>query len=92
MPADPEQTARLRELHDQYAWKVNAAVAEDRPDLIDRYSAEYVEEAVGILAEGWLDVGPICAREGCEACARPVRTPPPPPGRWRRLLGWFAYP
>jgi hypothetical protein len=27
MPADPEQTAVLRELHEEFAWKVNAAVA-----------------------------------------------------------------
>jgi hypothetical protein len=83
MPADPEQAARLRELHDAYAWKVNAAVAEGRQDLIDSYCAEYVDDAVRMMAAGWL--GAACGREGCPACARPLRTPPPPRRRrWRR--------
>jgi hypothetical protein len=44
MPADPEQTARLRALHDEYVWEVNAAVAEGRQDLIEMYCAEYVAD------------------------------------------------
>jgi hypothetical protein len=49
MPADPRQTARLRELHQDFAWKVNAAVAAGRADLIDALCAEYAEEAVRVL-------------------------------------------
>jgi hypothetical protein len=88
MPADPEQTARLHELHDEYVWRVNAAVAEGREDLIRRLSDEYVEEAVRILAEG----SPVaaCGREACEACARP--RPTPPPRRRRRWLELLAAP
>jgi hypothetical protein len=51
MPADPRQTARLRELHEDFAWKVNAAVAEGREDLIDSLCAEYAEQALRILTE-----------------------------------------
>ncbi len=85
MPADPEQTARLRELHDDYAWKVNAAVAAGREDLIRHLSDEYVQEAVDILAEGSSAAGAACGREGSEACARP--RPGPLPRRRRRWLG-----
>ena len=84
MPADPEQTARLRELHEDYAWKVNAAVAEGREDLIRRLSDEYVEEAVRVLAEGSPAAGATCGHEGCEARAQ--TRPEPPPRRRRRWL------
>ena len=49
MPADPRQTARLRELHQDFAWKVNAAVAAGRDDLVDALCEEYAEEAVRLL-------------------------------------------
>ena len=49
MPADPRQTARLRELHQDFAWKVNAAVAAGRDDLVDALCEEYTEEAVRLL-------------------------------------------
>ena len=49
MPADPRQTARLRELHQDFAWKVNAAVAAGRDDLVDALCDEYAEEAVRLL-------------------------------------------
>jgi hypothetical protein len=84
MPADPEQTAELRELHEEYAWKVNAAVAEGREDLIRRYSGEYVEKAVRLLTEASPAAG-ACGRMDCEVCRRP----PPPPrrrGRWHGLV------
>lgn len=87
MPADPEQTARLRELHDDFAWKVNAAVAEGREDLIRVLSGEYVEEAVRILAEGSAAAGAACGREGWDVCRGPGATPPRRRGRWRGLLG-----
>jgi hypothetical protein len=83
MPADPEQTAELRELHEEYAWKVNAAVAEGREDLIRRYSGEYVEKAVRLLTE----TSPgACGRTDCEVCRRPPRVPPRRRGGWRGLV------
>ena len=49
MPADPRQTARLRELHQDFAWKVNAAVAAGRADLVDELCEEYADEAVRLI-------------------------------------------
>ena len=74
MPADPRQTARLRELHQDFAWKVNAAVAAGRDDLVDALCEEYAEEAVRLLTGAPPDHQPP--------------TPPPRPHRgWRSLLG-----
>ncbi|HEY7100344.1 MAG TPA: hypothetical protein VH573_01760 [Mycobacteriales bacterium] len=82
MPADPRQTARLRELHQDFAWKVNAAVAAGRLDLVDALCEEYADEAVRLIA-------------GAPPGEPPPDLPPPPPpppqplqprGRWRSLL------
>jgi len=76
MPADPRQTARLRELHQDFAWKVNAAVAAGRADLVDALCEEYADEAVRLLTGA------------PPADPRPPPPPPPPPqSRWRSLLG-----
>ena len=75
MPADPRQTARLRELHQDFAWKVNAAVAAGRADLVDALCEEYADEAVRLLTGA------------PPADPRPPPPPPPPQGRWRSLLG-----
>ena len=80
-----EQTARLRRLHDDYVWKVNAAVAEGRDDLIRRLCDEYVEDAVRMLAE---DAGTV--RPGAvPADPRPGAARPAGRSRgwWRTLLG-----
>jgi len=74
MAADPEETARLRALHRAYAWKVNAAVAAGRADLVDSLCDGYAEEAVRMLT------GPADTGAGSGSA-------PPPPGRWRALLG-----
>ena len=83
MPADPEQTAQLRELHEEFAWKVNAAVAEGREDLIRRYCGEYVELAVGLLAEQSAEG---CGRVDCAVGRGPRPAPPVRRGRWRGAL------
>jgi len=75
MPADPRQTARLRELHEDFAWKVNAAVAAGRHDLVDSLCEEYAEEAVRLLTGG------------TPADPDPWRAPAPPRRGWRSLLG-----
>jgi hypothetical protein len=72
MPADPRQTARLRELHQDFAWKVNAAIAAGREDLVDGLCEEYAEEAVRLLTG---------------APPADPRPPPPPHRGWRSLLG-----
>jgi hypothetical protein len=89
MPADPEQTARLRDLHEQYAWRVNAAVGEGREDLIRQFCGEYVEDAVRILAEAPAVPGGPRMREERE---RPRAVRPSPRAWWRRLIGPAATP
>jgi hypothetical protein len=82
MLAEPELTARLRELHDDFVWRVNAAVAEGREDLVRQLPEQYLEEAVRMLAT---DV-PACGRPDCVACSAP-RTAPRRRRGWRGLLG-----
>jgi hypothetical protein len=92
MPADPEQTARLRELHGDFAWKVNEAVAEGREDLIDQLSGEYLELSLRILAEGLPAAGTGCGREGCEVCGARRVLPPRRRRRWRDVAGALGWP
>jgi hypothetical protein len=70
---------RLRELHDDYAWEVNAAIAEGREDLVWRLVDDYAEAALRMLAD---DYGSGCDRPDCAMCHRP----PPPRRRRRRWL------
>jgi hypothetical protein len=57
----------LRELHDAYAWEVNAAVGEDRMDLVWRLAAEYTDRALQLMTAA---ESPECGRAGCVICAR----------------------
>jgi hypothetical protein len=60
-------TDSLRELHDTYVWEVNAAVGEDRMDLVWRLSDEYADRALQLItATG----SPGCDRPDCAICAR----------------------
>ncbi len=47
---DPVDTT-LTALHERYVWQVNAAVAEDRCDLVQELYEEYFEEALRRLLE-----------------------------------------
>lgn len=49
--ATSEETRRLRELHEEYAWYVNAAVGEGREDLIVKLSDEYLTSAMEIMVD-----------------------------------------
>jgi hypothetical protein len=71
-------TDRLRELHDEYAWEVNAAIAEGREDLVWRLVDDYAEAALRVMA-GVFD-GNACERPGCAMCTRPA--PRPRTRRW----------
>jgi hypothetical protein len=76
------ETDPLRELHDAYVWKVNAAVAEDRMDLVWQFADEYTDEALQLLAA--LE-SPGCGRPDCAICARGSPTPTVPSRRrWFR--------
>jgi hypothetical protein len=77
----------LRELHEDYVWRVNAAIGEGRPDIVARLVAEYPEVALRLLTE---DPAPACTRPGCAVCTAP-RTPAParPTRRPGRLAAWL---
>lgn len=78
------ETDLLRELHDAYVWKVNAAVAEDRMDLVREFADEYTDEALRLMAA--LE-SPDCGRSDCAVCARGTSSPTVPARRrwfWQR--------
>ena len=81
-PGPEDETALLRDLHDDYVWKVNAAVGEGREDLIADLVEEYSDAAMRLMAA--YHAAP-CERPGCPACARPL----PPPLQTRRGLWKF---
>ena len=61
-------TDLLRELHDAYVWEVNAAVGEDRMDLVWQLADEYTDRALRLMTE---TESPGCGRPDCVVCARP---------------------
>ncbi len=76
---------RLRELHDTYVWEVNAAIGEDRIDLVWELADDYMDRALRLLSAG---ESPSCDVPDCTICARP-RNPRPVqrPRRWFRSAG-----
>jgi hypothetical protein len=71
----------LRALHDEYVWQVNAAVGEDRMELVWQLADEYLEQALRLMTAG---EGVGCGRSDCAVCAGPpVPTRPP-----RHRLRW----
>lgn len=73
---DDEQ---LRQLHDSYAWEVNAAVGEGRLELVWQLADEYLNQALRLMTDTEL-AG--CGRDPCAICQRR-----PVPRSRRR--GWF---
>ena len=84
MPAQEDVARRLRDLHDEYVWEVNAAVGEGRADLVQSLVDDFLDEALRMTIGAY---GDACERPGCVVCAgglsaaRPVRRRP----RWWRL-------
>ena len=76
---DSEQ---LRELHDAYAWEVNAAVGRGRLDLAWELADEYLDEALELLTGG---EPATCGRTDCAVCdgSRPA-VAAPHRRRWTR--------
>ena len=72
---------QLQELHDAYVWEVNAAVGEDRLDLIGSLANDYMDRALRLLSAG---EPPTCGSPECAVCSRPreIRRSPP---RWWQL-------
>jgi hypothetical protein len=49
-PVEPEDlTARLRRLHDDHVEQVNMALAEDREDLVQELSDNYMDESLALI-------------------------------------------
>jgi hypothetical protein len=74
----------LRELHEAYVWKVNAAVAEGRMDLVREFADAYTDEALQLITTLH---PPGCGRPDCSVCARGSAGPAVPARRrrfWRR--------
>jgi hypothetical protein len=69
MSAQGDEDRRLRELHDEYAWKVNAAIGEGREDLVWRLADDYLVAAVAEMTGAYPNA---CERPGCAVCARPA--------------------
>jgi hypothetical protein len=74
-------TDLLRELHDTYVWEVNAAVGENRMDLVWRLADDFADKALELMTAM---ESPGCERPDCLICARargagPVR---------RSRFGW----
>jgi hypothetical protein len=57
----------LRELHEAYAWQVNAAIGEGREDIVRQLCDDFLEQALDIMAAGQTSVA--CLQPGCPTCA-----------------------
>jgi hypothetical protein len=64
---------QLQELHDSYAWEVNAAVGEGRLDLVWQLADQYFDQALALMTGGE-PTG--CGRADCVVChtPRPARS------------------
>jgi hypothetical protein len=76
---------QLQELHDTYVWEVNAAVGEDRLDLVCQLADDFMDRALRMLSTG---ESPTCGTPDCAVCARSRDIRPPVRGhrfgrRWR---------
>ena len=68
----------LRELHETYVWKVNAAVEEGRMDLVWDFADEYTDEALRLMTT--LEspaLQPAGLRRLCRSRLPPSRAAPP---------------
>ncbi|WP_374969240.1 hypothetical protein [Terrabacter sp. BE26] len=60
-------------MHDDYVWKVNAAVGEGRDDLVRQFTDQYMDEALRLIAS---TESPTCGRANCRVCAPEYTTEP----------------
>jgi len=76
VPTYAQETRRLRELHEEYAWQVNAAIGEGREDIVRQLCDDFLARSLEIMAAGQTSVA--CLQPGCPTCAvlgRPGRHP-----------------
>ena len=43
---------QLRDLHDTYVWEANAAIGEDRVDLLGELADEFMDRALALMTAG----------------------------------------
>jgi hypothetical protein len=67
MSAQPDEVQRLRDLHDRYVWKVNAAVGKGRQDLVWELADDYFDMAMRAMTDGHPTA---CERRDCAMCSR----------------------
>jgi hypothetical protein len=67
VPAHDGAEGRLRDLHDECVWEVNAAIGEGREDLVRELVDDHLDRALRIMSE--LYGGP-CEASDCPVCAR----------------------
>ena len=81
-------TEQLRELHDSYLWKVNAAVGVGRLDVVSQLADQYFDEALALINGR----GPAtCGAAGCAVCTGSrSAVAKPSHRRWRRARGSAA--
>jgi len=61
-----QETRRLRELHETYAWQVNAAIGEGREDMVRQLCDDFLSSALEIMAAGQTAV--TCPLPDCPTC------------------------
>ena len=52
LPTYAQETRRLRELHESYAWQVNAAIGEGREDLVRQLCDDFLARSLEIMSAG----------------------------------------
>jgi hypothetical protein len=67
LPTYAQETRRLRELHESYAWQVNAAIGEGRDDVVRQLCDDFLSQALEIMAAGQTAVP--CLQPDCPTCA-----------------------
>ena len=67
MPTYAQETRRLRELHETYAWQVNAAIGEGREDIVAQLCDDFLSRALEIMSAGQTSV--TCPLPDCPTCA-----------------------
>jgi len=85
LPTQRDETGRLRELHEDYAWQVNAAVGEDREDLVRKLSDEYLVKAMQVMTDGRPS---DCRRSGTTSGSQPRAAAARATRLWRLLHWW----
>jgi hypothetical protein len=73
LPTYAQETRQLRELHEMYAWQVNAAIGEGREDIVRQLCDDFLGRALEIMSAGQTAVA--CLQPECPACAALGHTP-----------------